>query len=1700
MSNTKPIQENKISINKKNRAIKIVGRIVLAFVILFILLVLFIRSPWGQSLIKDQVVSYISDKTKTEVSIDKLFLTFSGSLQLDGLYLEDKKGDTLIYSKTLEANIALLNIIRGNSVGVDALYWEGVVAKIKRKDTISSFNFNFLIDAFTSPQEKNIAIDSTETAMQFILKNLDFKNFDVVYNDDVTGIDSHFVFENLKLDMETTNLESMEFYASNLELKNAKIKYIQKPVTKILDEESSLLPSISAETFSLNNVKVNYQSLADDVAMDANIVNLYAEIPTAKLSENTINIDAFKLSNSSILLYTQTKNNVVTESVNNVSKDIEKDIIKFEWPNLRVALKNLDLENNKLGYFVNNEKSNKNIFNANTIELNNFSLKGESVFIKDKSAGLIIKSGSFKETSGYQLKEFELDVNVTDTDFIINQFSLAVNQNYVTGKMEMQYPTLSALFEAPEKSKVSLNLSDFRFDLHDVFPFQPDLSNNPTFVTLSNKAISGNIKGLGNLSEIKFPKLNVLWGKSTQISANGTIFNITNPDKLRYNIPSFKAITIYEDVAKFIEVDSQSINLPKNISLIGSINGNENSIETNSELKTEQGIVAINGDFTSSENLVFNTEISINNYQIGQLLKNPKLGNLTTSIKASGKGENLNSLNADLETTVNSFNFNNYAINNLKLNGHIENGEGKVTSKYKDENINLNLIANVLLDSIAPKVNLELDLIGANLQALGLMNRDIRTGLKLYADFKGNATSYDVSANVNDGVVVYDNKSYLIGDLDAKAHIRSDTTSVSVSNKILNMQLESNTDPKTFSESLKNHILSYFYRENKLPDSLNKSVKLKFKGDIVDAPLLTDVFLVNIKDLDTVNISVDFDEAERKLKGNITAPKINYSDYIMDGLALSIDTNKDKFIFDLGFNQIKAGPLFIPRSIIKGEQLNNELSLDFIAYDKEEEMMNVKAEITGDSERLRFHVIPENLTLNKSKWIIPSDNEIIITEKKLAFNNFKINKNNQSIQITDKDPSIEKNHIALNYANFKISEFFNYLNPEKKLATGNLNGNFILEEPFNNTGFLANLTISKLSLMDVDMGILSVDGKSLGGNSYNLNASLKDGDVNLDLKGNYTSDTKDAKLNLDLIINEFKMKALTGFSQGLITGTDGNFSGKFGVNGTTVNPIYNGNINFNNAHFEVPMLNSAFTLKNEKLNIDNDGLKLNNFTILDESNNTFVASGNVGTETFLNPTFDLSLKADNFSFINASKEDNEFLYGKGVFDADAKITGDLQIPKIDMTLNVGSQTDLTYVLPSAQVNVEERDGVVIFVNRENPNAILTKTEEQTATLKGFDITANLNIGKEAAVTIIIDEQTGDNFKISGEGELNFAMNPNGQMNLVGVYNVSSGHYEMNLYNLVNRRFEIAEGSRVSWSGNPFDAKLDVRATYKIETSASGLMAPASSGIDASAKNKYKQVLPFYVYLNIDGELMAPKISFNLDMPEDEQGSIGGQVYGRVQQINQQDDELNKQVFSLLVLNRFYPDSGSDGSSGGFASMARDNLNDAVSDQLNTFSDKLLGKTGFELDFGLDSYTDYQGNAPQDRTQLDIAAQKKLFNDRLVVRVGSEVDIQGSSSTNEPTPLIGNVSLEYLLTEDGRYKIRGFRRNEFENVIDGQTIATGIALIFTQEFNKFNELWDAMFKGKTLKEEQQEEKAKSVEESQEQKEENVSKSLDKKKTN
>ncbi|WP_341220485.1 translocation/assembly module TamB domain-containing protein [Polaribacter atrinae] len=1645
--------------NKKYRFLRRFLRVFLGFIILVSFLILFIRSPWGQSIIVDKAVNYVTDKTNTKITVDKLFLTFKGGLQLEGLYLEDTKGDTLVYSKSLEANLPLLAMIKGGGVGVDNLEWHGLRANIIRKDSLSGYNFQFLIDAFASEDSTPVVEETVSEPIDIVLGNLDLSDINVVFKDDVLGIDSHFKIGNLTANMDKVDLQKMIFNADKITLSNSNIRLIQTPVISNTSTTESILPTLSVNKLSLKKVEAYFENPQDKLIADVHIDEFYTEIPEINLSENRIHLTTVEFKNSDILLKTASTN---TTNIKEASTNKE---IAINWPDFDVQIDAINLDNNKIQYFVNNAKVVKNKFNPNALVLEEFTLKASDIFLKDKKASLQLSAFDFYEKSGFRLRKLALNTEITDTELKVSNLKVSLGKSMIAGFANANYKSLSQLISSPENTKINLGIPSFSLFLEELFTFQPSLKQNEYVAKLSKEELFGKINTNGVLADLNITNTNINWGEHTKISLDGNIKNSTNLDKLQLNIANFTAKTKRKDLLQIVDEKALGIHLPEDILITSNAKGTLSNIVTNTKIKTSQGIATITGNFKNKAKISYSTYIKIENYNVGTLLMNPNFGELSVQLNSEGSGKDLQDLDATLKTTISKFQLEKYEIKDLQIEGNFKNSVGKITSIYKDKNLNLDLIANVNLDSINTKATVNLNLIGADLEALGLMQRKVKTGMELSLDFKGNQKKYTVNSNIKNGVAIYNNRTFLVGDFTVNAFVDKDTTAVSIKNKMIDLNLESNTDPQTFSTALQRHVASYFYRDVTISDSIKNPVNLKLKAKISQTPLLKDVFLVNLKDLDTINIDVNFKEKKQKLTAKITAPHINFSDNELDSLSFSMLTDKEDFNFNLGFKEITAGPLNVPKTIITGIQQNNELSLNFLGFYNGEKLMNVNTKITGNSDKLTFTIDQDSLLLNSNKWKIPKTNAVVFEDNKLSFSDFKISKGNQSIEITDKIPRITKDHIAVNYKNFQINEVFNYLSPENEITTGILNGDFILEQPFGDTGIIANLDISQLQVLKTDFGKLSLDAKSLENGKYDFNAALKEGTIDLDLKGDYFVDNNDANLNLDLLINNFKMEALNTLSFGEIKETSGSLSGNFKVTGKTSEPKYKGSLLFTNAAFKVTKLNSKFNLQNESLNVDNSGLTLSNFTVLDAEKNALVVSGSINTKSFINPTFNLDIKANKFRVLNATKKINESLYGKVSFNVDAKLTGDLQVPKLSAKLVVGSDTDVTYVMPSSYANIEERDGVVAFVNRENPDAILTQKEEQTAIITGFDLNAVLKIDKKAAVKVIINKETGDNFKISGDGDFILLMTPNGRLTLTGAYEVASGHYELNLYNVVDRKFVLVPGSRISWAGDPLDAKLDIRTSYTLKTSASTLMASQTSGEDSSTKNKYKQVLPFNVYLNIGGELLQPKISFNLDMPEDQQGAISGQVYERVQQVNQQEDELNRQVFSLLVLNRFYPDAGSDGSSGGFATIAKNNLNDAVSGQLNSFSDKILGSSGIELDFGLNSFTDYQGDAPTDRTQLDVAAQKKLFNDRLTVRVGSEVDIQGSSSTEEKSPLIGNVSLEYKITEDGRYRVRGFRKSEFENVIDGQTIVSGIALIFTKEFNEFHQLWDSILSAK-----------------------------------
>jgi translocation and assembly module TamB len=73
-------------------------------------------------------------------------------------------------------------------------------------------------------------------------------------------------------------------------------------------------------------------------------------------------------------------------------------------------------------------------------------------------------------------------------------------------------------------------------------------------------------------------------------------------------------------------------------------------------------------------------------------------------------------------------------------------------------------------------------------------------------------------------------------------------------------------------------------------------------------------------------------------------------------------------------------------------------------------------------------------------------------------------------------------------------------------------------------------------------------------------------------------------------------------------------------------------------------------------------------------------------------------------------------------------------------------------------------------------------------------------------------------------------------------------------------------------------------------------------------------------------------------------------------------------------------------------------------------------------------------------------------------------------------------LNYQLSKDGRYMLRGYRKNEYEGVIDGYVVETGLGFMITLDYNKFKDI----FKKKRTEEERRELRKKNKEKKEQQK--------------
>jgi len=391
------------------------------------------------------------------------------------------------------------------------------------------------------------------------------------------------------------------------------------------------------------------------------------------------------------------------------------------------------------------------------------------------------------------------------------------------------------------------------------------------------------------------------------------------------------------------------------------------------------------------------------------------------------------------------------------------------------------------------------------------------------------------------------------------------------------------------------------------------------------------------------------------------------------------------------------------------------------------------------------------------------------------------------------------------------------------------------------------------------------------------------------------------------------------------------------------------------------------------------------------------------------------------------------------------------------------------ILPQKEPGIEEREGIVKFVNANAPptDYVLTTPYDSLnqASATGMDVSVNIEVKKEAELSLVIDEGNGDLLNLRGEALLNAGIDPSGKITLTGSYVMESGSYELT-FNLLKRKFAIEKGSKIVWKGEPTEAEVDITAVYIANTAPLDLVKDQLEGSVATIRNTYLQKLPFEVDLKMKGQLLKPEITFDILLPDNKNYNVSKNIVELVNQklteLRKEPSELNKQVFALLLLTRFVTENPfqSSGSSMTPESFARASVSKLLTEQLNQLATDLI--KGVDVNFDVISQDDdYTTGTRQSKTDLNVALSKRLLNDRLTVTVGSNFELEGAQNTGRQSANIaGNLAIDYQLSKDGRYMLRAYRKNDYQGIIEGYVIETGIGFIITVDYNRFREIFQS----------------------------------------
>jgi hypothetical protein len=1324
------------------------------------------------------------------------------------------------------------------------------------------------------------------------------------------------------------------------------------------------------------------------------------------------------------------------------------DTTKRKWT---FSISGLELQNASLRYETAFRAEKEKGINFRDVDLSGLDLLATRIRFEKDSVSFRIRNLNFKEKSGFELVQLTSDNRIGPGIISLQNILLK------TPLSDLRLEHLEFLFDDKRAfrsflTEVRLDASFNPSDLHfqDLGYVAPQLNG-----FYEKIGFSGLFRG--TVSNFKAEQLAINMSPRTSIKANMNLIGLPDIRETFIFLDLISLQTNSGDIEnlRIPGTEVKQINLPDPLKNLGSLSyegkftGFIDDFVAYGNLSSSLGYVFTDLLIRPGTNnqIQYEGRVKTEDFNLGKLLDAKEIGDITLNAQVQGSLAGDTDPEASLEGVIESFEVLDYTYQQIKLSGELSGKKFDGSVSVTDPNVSFQFLGRVDFSDSIPNFDFSAYANNTKLYYLNLDRSDPEnaTSFLVTANFSGNTPdNMDGEIRLLNLDYTRNGKSLHIDNLILRAGNEEGMRKISLSSNFMDGEVVGNYEFATLPNSI-NYLISVFlpaYSLNGRLEEYRSKNNFDYFFKLKDTEQITSFFLPWLSISPDASFSGLYypENLDISLSGH--ADEIRIANNHFKQFSLSSSTSDSLFrLYSLSKEALLFNGYLLENFELNSTALSDSVGFD-INWDNKDIVRNsgrfrafINFEKPGDRSQpiIDIQISPSKIIIADSVWTV-SRSSVRVDSTAISVGDFMFSSKSQLLNLYGKISHDPYDSLYLVVDNIDLEQFNLRARTKKFDITGIIDGRMNLSSVYAVPYVGADIKIADLFVNREPLGNLTIN-TSWNSRQRSLAISAfadRQDDRLISLSGSLIPETKE--LQMDVKLNKINVRIFDGFLDVVFRDIRGIANGEATVRGTLDKPLINGSIALQKASLMVDYLKTRYSFTHT-IQVRNNNILFDQLVLTDPGNNTATLNGAIRTTYFRDILLDLSINARNFLSLNTSESDNELFYGRVFSTGAIKISGS---PKnILMDISARTEQNSEFYIPLSATSEVGEFNFLTFTGSESVGDDSQRSYE--VDLSGIQLNFDLQVTPDAEIQIIFDSKIGDIIRGRGTGNLKMEINTQGSFNMFGEYIIDQGDYLFTLQNVINKRFEVEQGGRINWNGNPYDANVDLLAIYRVRAPLSGLFLEDSE--------QFTRRVPVECQIQLRNKLMSPDMSFNIDIP-----TADADTRMKFQGILNTEEKINRQFLSLLIINNFLPEqdffAGSNPGNTfgmGATTAGMTTASEFFSNQLSNW----LSQISKEIDIGVN----YRPGDEVSPEELEVALSTQVFNDR--VRINGNVDMSGRQTNT--SNIVGEFDIDIKLNRSGKFRLKAFTRANDNLRYQISPYTQGVGLFYREEYDTFEEL-------------------------------------------